>query len=80
MFTGFTAETQDFLWGIRMNNDRTWFAEHKQDYLNHVQTPMKALAEEVFADYQDRRPDSGLKLRVARMALTGRFRKRRPRR
>lgn len=67
MFTGFTAETQDFLWGIRMNNDRTWFTEHKQEYLDRVQTPMKALAEEVFADYQERHPDSGLKLRVARI-------------
>ena len=25
MFTGFTPETIDFLWGIRMNNNRDWF-------------------------------------------------------
>ena len=30
MFTGFTPETVDFLWGIRMNNNRDWFLEHKK--------------------------------------------------
>ena len=24
MFTGFSPETVDFLWGIRMNNNREW--------------------------------------------------------
>ena len=28
MFQGFTPETIDFLWGIRMNNNREWFLEH----------------------------------------------------
>lgn len=67
MFTGFTEKTQDFLWGIRMNNERPWFLAHKQDYTEHVYQPMKALAEAVFADYQDRHPNLELKLRVARI-------------
>ena len=25
MFEGFSPETFDFLWGIRMNNNREWF-------------------------------------------------------
>ena len=29
MFEGFSPETFDFLWGIRMNNNRDWFMEHK---------------------------------------------------
>ena len=29
MFTGFTDETVDFMWGIRFNNERTWFEAHK---------------------------------------------------
>ena len=33
MFTGFTPETVDFLWGIRMNNNRDWFLEHKKQYV-----------------------------------------------
>ena len=28
-FTGFSPETIDFLWGIRMNNNREWFLAHK---------------------------------------------------
>ena len=33
MFTGFTGETVDFMWGIRFNNERDWFEAHKQIYL-----------------------------------------------
>ena len=29
MFAGYSPETIDFLWGIRMNNNREWFTEHK---------------------------------------------------
>ena len=29
MFQGFTPETIDFLWGIRMNNNRDWFTANK---------------------------------------------------
>ena len=36
MFQGFTPETVDFLWGIRMNNNRDWFLAHKKDYVNRV--------------------------------------------
>lgn len=47
MFQGFTPETIDFLWGIRFNNNREWFAEHKAQYQNALLAPMKALAQEV---------------------------------
>ena len=33
MFTGYSGETLDFLWGIRFNNDRGWFNAHKETYL-----------------------------------------------
>ena len=29
-FAGFSPETFDFLWGIRLNNNKEWFAEHKK--------------------------------------------------
>ena len=35
MFTGFTDETVDFMWGIRFNNERAWFEAHKEIYLTH---------------------------------------------
>ena len=47
MFEGFSPETVDFLWGIRMNNNREWFMEHKQDYIRYLYEPMKALAAEI---------------------------------
>ena len=33
MFRGFSPETMDFLWGIRMNNERSWFLAHKNEGL-----------------------------------------------
>ena len=50
-FQGFSPETIDFLWGIRMNNDRAWFLEHKKDYVNYLYEPMKALGKELFQPF-----------------------------
>lgn len=46
-FQGFFPETIDFLWGIRFNNNREWFAAHKTDYQRYLYEPMKALAGEL---------------------------------
>ena len=54
MFTGFTPETIDFLWGIRMNNNREWFTEHKKQYVDTLYEPMKALGKELFQPFLDR--------------------------
>ena len=55
MFSGFTPETIDFMWNLRLNNHRTWFEANKERFLQDFQSPMKALAQEVFeqikADY-----------------------------
>ena len=48
MFQGFDDTTVDFLWGIRLNNERPWFESHKQDYLEHLYQPMKALGDELY--------------------------------
>ena len=53
MFQGFTPETIDFLWGIRMNNNRDWFLEHKQQYTQTLYEPMKALGQELFQPFLD---------------------------
>ena len=60
MFQGFDDTTVDFMWGIRFNNDRTWFAEHKQEYLDHFQTPMRELQREVYDHIAPRLEDYGL--------------------
>lgn len=53
MFTGFTPETIDFLWGIRMNNNRDWFQPHKQQYVDTLYEPMKALGKDLFQPFME---------------------------
>ena len=64
MFEGFTPETIDFLWGIRMNNNREWFLEHKKQYVDTLYEPMKALGKELFQPFVDR---PGNLLKVSRI-------------
>ena len=64
MFEGFTPETVDFLWGIRMNNNRDWFMAHKKDYVTTLYEPMKALGADLFRPFLDR---SGDLLKVSRI-------------
>ena len=61
MFTGFTPETVDFLWGIRMNNNRDWFTEHKKEYVKYLYEPMKELGKELFVPFLDK-PGNVLKV------------------
>lgn len=53
MFQGYCPETVDFLWGIRLNNEREWFLAHKQDYQRYLYDPTRLLAQQVFAEFQD---------------------------
>ena len=64
MFTGFTPETIDFLWGIRMNNNRDWFLEHKKQYVDTLYEPMKALGRQLYEPFLER---SGDILKVSRI-------------
>ena len=63
-FTGFYPETIDFLWGIRLNNNREWFEAHKADYQRFLWEPMKALAADVEAAFTG---IEGLRMRVSRI-------------
>ena len=67
MFPGFSEKTQDFLWGVRLNNERPWFEAHKQDYLDHVQTPLRALGEEVYEKFTAAHEELPLMLRISRI-------------
>ena len=64
MFTGFSPETIDFLWGIRMNNNRDWFLEHKKQYVDTLYQPMKELGNQLFQPFLER---SGDLLKVSRI-------------
>ena len=64
VFEGYTPETVDFLWGIRLNNNREWFLEHKKDYVNYLYEPTKALGKELFEPFLEK---SGELLKVSRI-------------
>ena len=64
MFTGYTPETVDFLWGIRMNNNREWFLDHKQQYIDTLYEPTKALGKALFQPFLDK---PGNLLKVSRI-------------
>ncbi len=63
-FQGFYPETIDFLWGIRFNNNREWFAEHKEEYQKYLFEPMKALAASVGEAFMG---EDGTKLHLSRI-------------
>ena len=67
MFQGYSDETLDFLWGIRLNNERGWFQEHKEDYLNYLQRPTNELAREVYDRYLEKYPREQINLHVSRI-------------
>lgn len=67
MFTGFTQETLDFLWGIRFNNERGWFLAHKALYLDCLYRPMTDLADELLVFLRKERPKAGLTRKVTRI-------------
>jgi len=64
MFEGFSPETVDFLWGIRMNNNREWFLANKEQYVSKLYEPMKALGAHLFQPFLDK---SGELLKVSRI-------------
>ena len=63
-FAGFSPETFDFLWGIRLNNHKEWFAAHKKDYVDRLYEPMKALGQAAFRPFLNR---PGNLLKVSRI-------------
>lgn len=63
-FQGYTPETVDFLWGIRMNNNREWFLSHKKQYVDTLYEPTKALGAAVFQPFLDK---PGTLLKVSRI-------------
>ncbi len=64
MFQGFSPETIDFLWGIRMNNNREWFMPNKKMDTQDLYEPMKALGADLFQSFLDK---PGNLLKVSRI-------------
>ena len=67
MFQGFSQGAVDFLWGIRFNNERSWFLAHKEEYLTLVDRPMRELGAQVHQSMEELFPELGLNLHVSRI-------------
>ena len=67
MFSGFSQATIDFMWGLRLNNEKAWFEAHKEEFLRDFHAPMKALGREVFERITDDGPDRGLIHKLSRV-------------
>ncbi|MDO4517047.1 MAG: DUF2461 domain-containing protein [Bacillota bacterium] len=67
MFQGFSEKTNEFLWGIRFNNEKPWFEVHKQEYIDYVQTPLRELANEVYERFTAAHPDLPIMVKVSRI-------------
>lgn len=67
MFQGFSEQTTQFLWGIRLNNERSWFEAHKEEYITWVQDPMRALTQEVYQRFTKAHSDLFLISKVSRI-------------
>ena len=52
MFRGFSHQTIDFMWNLRLNNQKAWFEANKEQFLRDFQGPMKALGQGVFGRIQ----------------------------
>lgn len=67
MFEGYSQQTTEFLWGLRLNNERSWFLAHKEEFLTYVDGPTRELARELTAEMTRLYPQLGLVSKVSRI-------------
>ena len=66
-FQGFSAETSEFLWELSFNNERPWFQAHKEQFLQVVDQPFRALAADTCSLLGQRCPERELQMHVSRI-------------
>ena len=66
-FNGFSPNTIDFMWNLRMNNRKDWFEENKGVFIQDFQNPMKALGQEVFEQIASTYSEHGFIHKVSRI-------------
>lgn len=67
MFTGFYKDTIDFLWELKMNNNRPWYAENKERCKKVLLQPMNELATSVFDSFSEEKPHYSMNVHVSRI-------------
>jgi len=78
MFEGFSSKAIDFLWGIGLNNYKSWVDEHRQEYKDYVVEPMKLLAEEVNTFINELNKDIPCTYSISRLNRDLRYSKNKP--
>ena len=43
VLNGFSPETIDFMWNLRLNNEKSWFDAHKEEFVRVFCEPLKAI-------------------------------------
>ena len=66
-FTGFTSETEEFLWELAFHNEKPWFEAHKEQFLRAVKEPFDALAKETLALMRQKPPNEPYCLHISRI-------------
>lgn len=67
MFEGFSPKTVDFMWNLRLNNNKAWFDAHKDDFQRDFQLPMKELGLAVFEHITAKYGDYGFMHKLSRI-------------
>jgi len=67
IFRGFSPQTIDFMWNLRLNNQKTWFEANKEIFKHDFQNPMKALGQEVFERISSKYSKHGFIHKVSRI-------------
>ena len=67
MFQGFDPAAIDFLWGLRFNNDRSWFEPRKEEFRTLLDGPMKELCRELYEGLSQKHRDLPLMSKVSRI-------------
>jgi uncharacterized protein (TIGR02453 family) len=67
MFNGFSEKTIDFMWELRLNNNKAWFEAYKDEFIRDFQEPMKALGREVFERFSAKYSDYGFIHKLSRI-------------
>ena len=67
MFEGFSQQTIDFMWGLRLNNEKAWFDAHRIEFQRDFQLPMKELGRAVFERITAVHGDYGFIHKVSRI-------------
>lgn len=74
-FTGFTPETIDFLWELRMNNNKEWMAENRERYQRVLKEPFDALTKELRERFLEGKKDLQMEASISRINRDVRFSK-----